>query len=93
MGASYTNDMQPAISGIVFIEGGVEITWMSPDDVRDRGRIVQAHQITITGKTYRDGLETLREAAEDLLKDVLEDWPGMEPARSPREDDDAPDDD
>lgn len=89
-GASYTNDTEPAISGLVFIEGGVEITYMLPTDVRDRGRIVQAHQITITGKTYRDGVNALKEAADDLLKDVLEDWPGMEEFKpaEPEDDDD-----
>ena len=46
---------------------------MQPTDVRDRGKVVQAHQIQINRrhKQYRDGLEALVEAADDLLRDVL----------------------
>jgi hypothetical protein len=79
--ASYSDSTEVAISSIDITEEAISIQYMTPGDVRDKGKVVQAHQITIDRrhKQYRDGMETLVEAAEDLLRDVIGDWPHKEP--------------
>lgn len=79
--ASYTDGTEVVISSIDIGEDTISIQYMQPTDVRDRGKVVQAHQIQINRrhKQYRDGLEALVEAADDLLRDVLGDWPHKEP--------------
>lgn len=88
--ASYTDGTEVAISSIDISEDRISIQFMQPSDVRDRGKVVQAHQIEIDRrhKQYRDGMDTLVEAAEDLLRDVLGDWPHKEPYVPSEPDDD-----
>lgn len=89
--ASYTDSTEVAISSIDISEDRISIQFMQPGDVRDRGKVVQAHQIEIDRrhKQYRDGMDALVEAAEDLLRDVLSDWPHKEPYVPSGPDDDG----
>ena len=89
--ASYTDGAEVAISSIDISDDAISIQYMTPGDVRDKGKVVQAHQIQINRrhKQYRDGMETLVEAAEDLLRDVLGDWEHKEPYVPSDPDDDA----
>lgn len=88
--ASYASGIEVAISAIAIDEDVVSISYMMPTDVRDRGKVVQVHQIQVDRrhKQYRDGVSELVEAAEDLLRDMLGDWDEKEPYTPVRDDDD-----
>jgi len=88
--ASYSDGTEVAISSIDIAEDSISIQYMRSDDVRDRGKVVLAHRIEIDRrhKQYRDGIETLVEAAEDLVRDVLGDWAHKEPYVPTSDDDD-----
>jgi hypothetical protein len=73
------------VSSVQFIEdGSVVLVYMDPSsDVRNRGLVVQSHQIHIArgqdAKDYGDEIDMLVDAAKRLLDDALDDWESTEP--------------
>ena len=88
--ASYTSGLTPQVSMVTFLDDSVEITYMLETDVRDGGKAVLAHQLILANRhrQYRDGIEALREAAQDLVADVLGDWVHKEPYKPGSDDED-----
>lgn len=69
-----------AVSSVLFLEdGGVVVQWMDERvDVKNRGLLVQSHQMQIDpgegGKDYKDEIEDVRDAVARLLNDALDDF-------------------
>jgi hypothetical protein len=73
------------IDSVRFLEnGGVVISYATlPGDSRANTALMMAHQLAIDPiENYRDEIEAVRQAAQELLEDVLEDWAQL-PADDP----------
>lgn len=72
------------ISTVSFLEdGSVVIVYMDPSqDVRNRGLVIQSHQVHIARgqgtKDYADEIDDVDDALKRLLDDALEDWHNTE---------------
>ena len=68
------------ITGVQFLEEGVEIAYIRvPADVRKNG-LVWTHSVLIPSESdYEDELTTFHEALRDLLMDALDDEDRAEP--------------
>lgn len=60
---------------VAFTEMGVEITFTETDDLRKEGALQVVRTINIAPHPdYADGMTDLKEKAQDLVKDAMEDW-------------------
>lgn len=86
--------MSRQVSSVTFLEdGSVVIVYMDPSsDVRNRGLVIQSHQIHIARgegtKDYGDEIDDVDDAVKRLLDDALEDFLNTE-AVGPGKPDDA----
>ena len=87
--------MSVVVASIVFSsEGPVLVTYMDEvQDIRNRGLLVQTHQIEIApgddGRDYGDEIQDVKDAVMRLLKDALEDFattPPSDPANERSQD-------
>lgn len=87
--SSYTDDRQVRLYAIGIDEREITLTFMLSDDVRDGGKVAQQRMIAVRRRhpQYRDEIEALVEAAEDLVRDITQDWADKEPMKPDEEDD------
>lgn len=68
------------VNSIQFLDdGSVVLQFMDPaTDVRNRELLVMGHQLLVRpgdgGRDYEDEIEDVRDAANRLLDDVMQDW-------------------
>ncbi len=83
------------MSGVQFAPDTIELSFMvTPDDLRSiAGEPVAMMRTVVVGRSspaYSDEIADLVRAAEALVEDVLDDWPGA-PVGIPDEDDEDDD--
>jgi hypothetical protein len=64
-----------AIRSVVFGEDIVEIVYMTPQDVRNGGLVMQSHVLGVSmAPDYADEIEDVLDAIKRLVRDALEDF-------------------
>jgi hypothetical protein len=82
------------IRSITFEGDSVVMQYMDETDVRVEGYVYLTHQLTVaTGQDYDDEIRAVEEAAQDLLRDVMEDFTTSRPYDPAVDDEDDDDDD
>lgn len=85
-------DETSQLAGIEFLPEGVSLTYVRlPKDVRKNGLVWQHRVLVPSDSDYDDEIETLHDAAQALLADVLDDEDRAEPIDPPTEEDEDDD--
>lgn len=84
------------VSGLQFVEGGIEISFMRlPEDIRNDGKFIASRGFSVADDhpAYSEEIKEIRDLVIDLVSDLYEDFDTAPIAPTPTDDDEDDEDD